>query len=280
MQNNQKVEKLIESSGLLTHHKTIQVLKESGWSVLISPYYHDTLTGKSREIDIIAEKRFTAGSRAWNDEVEVVAQLFIECKFIKDEAIFWFDSKDEKGIADKIANELGWNISKNGSIINTNYSHSRQTFDCRELHYFKNDRVVKIFSSSGTGDKDVFYKGIDQCLGSLISHEQDGRNIIFKQKYEITNKKIIRFPIISCGNYQNIFSVEIDNDGKPNHSQIKDDNTQMEINYSYLNKAGAALKTLFIIDVVNLDKLADFLLEIEKDANSMASTFNFTRDRS
>lgn len=53
--NKHKIKKLIEDSGIITHKKVIDVLREQGWKLLISLYYYDNISNAVREIDIIAK---------------------------------------------------------------------------------------------------------------------------------------------------------------------------------------------------------------------------------
>src|SRR3989344_2842552 len=95
MTDKNTINKLIESSGILTHKKVIDILREQGWKLLISPYYYDNISNTVREIDIIAEKQFSSfSSYSRNSSVQVNVQLFIECKYIKQEIVLWFDNKD------------------------------------------------------------------------------------------------------------------------------------------------------------------------------------------
>ena len=71
----------------------IDVLREQGWKLLISPYYYDNISNAVREI-IIAEKQFTFVDNWSQSSVQVNVQLFVECKYIKQEIVFWFDNKD------------------------------------------------------------------------------------------------------------------------------------------------------------------------------------------
>lgn len=41
------------------HARVAKLLRDSGWEVLVSPYYRDNATDKTREADIIAEREFT-----------------------------------------------------------------------------------------------------------------------------------------------------------------------------------------------------------------------------
>ena len=50
--DEQKIKKLIEDSGIITHKKVIDVLRKQGWKLLISPYYYDNISNAVREIDI------------------------------------------------------------------------------------------------------------------------------------------------------------------------------------------------------------------------------------
>ena len=92
---DKKINTLVEESGMITHFKTTNILKKKDWSVLISPYYHDSISDSIRETDLIAEKQFNSANRH-DSSVQINIQLFVECKYINREVVFWFNEIDMK----------------------------------------------------------------------------------------------------------------------------------------------------------------------------------------
>ena len=70
--NSGAVEKIIAESGHDFHLKVSDFLISLGWEAQISSHYNDFITGKDREIDIIATKRFNAFPRSNEDSHCVV----------------------------------------------------------------------------------------------------------------------------------------------------------------------------------------------------------------
>jgi hypothetical protein len=53
------VKEIVDESGNSFHCRVTNFLKQKGWHTLISPYYMDGATNKPREIDLIAENKWT-----------------------------------------------------------------------------------------------------------------------------------------------------------------------------------------------------------------------------
>lgn len=259
MSKNESVDKLIESSGIITHHKVINKLREQGWHVLISPFYYDNIVNNIREIDIIAEKQFNSGLAGDSDQ-QINVQLFLECKYIIKEIIFWFDDKNESGAVSKLEKDTGLRIL-----------HGRTSADITpdKFHYLSNQKVAKLFSTN-TNKEDVIYKAITQCLNSEIYYDQWSNNPIhfsFSRRQGVKTA-IIKYPVIICDNFDKLQEVNFTN-GTYEHKNIKDF-FQLEINYTYLDKTKTrAITENFWIDIVNFNDLDSFIGVIEKEAREI-----------
>ena len=53
--------KIIEKSGNGFNIEVANYLKSLNWEVCVGQYYSDPVTGKSREVDILAKKNFSVG---------------------------------------------------------------------------------------------------------------------------------------------------------------------------------------------------------------------------
>ena len=89
-----KVKELIEKSGNNFHCKVFNELIKKGWKVSVSPYYNDNITDKPREVDLIAERPFRFKDKINHEFIHIFVRLFIECKYIPSETVFWFHNKD------------------------------------------------------------------------------------------------------------------------------------------------------------------------------------------
>src|SRR3989338_2747288 len=153
-----EVQSIIEKSGNSFHSRVVNLLREGGWTVLVSPYYSDNFTDKPREIDIIAEKGFDIGMwvNEWVGTVNV--QLFLECKYINEKIVFWFDAKDEYRAIERIMKD-------------TRLEHPNQNNSIRVNHYLSDAFVAKLFASlkrDGSDEHNLFQRAINQSLNALV----------------------------------------------------------------------------------------------------------------
>lgn len=236
MKKNDPILKIIEKSGNGFHLKVNDHLKSLGWDVDISQYYSDPVTGKPREIDIIAKKKFQIGDSREN----ILMRFFIECKYVSDENVIWFMDKD---------------LEKTKELISSN----RILRDCEEYqlrvtdgietkihHYMNGSKVAKLTAKNG--NTDIFFDGMNGCLHGLISLEN--------QDYETYR---LDYPLIVLNSFNKIHEV-VDSETTP-YSTITE-NFQLAVDYSYLEK-DKQVKRHFIVDVVSLELLTEFLKEIE-----------------
>ncbi len=266
MKNSKSVNELIENSGMITHHKVINTLRNQGWTLSIAPYYYDNIANTVREIDIVAEKQFNSSDWRNQSSIQINVQLFLECKFIKQEIAFWFDNKDIDGAVVKLEKDTDLQILHNryGADI---------TID--KFHYLNKDKVAKLFSTNSNKD-DVIYKALTQCLNSKIYYDQWFNRPIHHKFFEHkeTTASILKYPIIVCNKFDNFLQVEFDGD---NYSYDKiNDNFQLEVNYTYLDKTRTKAEAeIFLIDIVNFDNLLQFLNTIEEETKSIISAKSF-----
>lgn len=260
----EKIKKLVENSGIITHHKVINSLRKKDWDVLISPYYYDNISNRISEIDVIAEKQFNSCPNGFSPSVQINVQLFLECKYIKQEILFWFDSKDKDSAASKIENDTGLTIL-----------HNRMSADIlpEKFHYLKSDKVAKLFSSNANRD-DIIYKAMSQSLNAKIYYDQWLNKPIIKEfvSSDKNKTKILKYPIIVCDNFGKLIEIELHGD-KYEHKEIKD-HFQLELNYTYLDKSRTRAKTdYFLIDIVDFNYIDSFLNEMEKEANALIDPY-------
>lgn len=239
---------LIEKSGNNFHYQVVNFLRQKGWFVSISPYYNDNIGNKSREIDIVAERQFDIKNHFGKYNGVVFVRLFIECKFINKPVVFWFDEINNDMVIKKIM-EITL-LNPENTLIKTH-------------HYFKNNQVAKLFTSSSDKmqDNELIYKAFIQSLNAMLYYRSN-RSIIPKGNLKPTDtKKKLEYPIIICNSFKNFFKVNPDD--KKGYLEL-DGNFLLEVNYAYPDETGYATSDYFLIDIVNFEKLDNFLKELEE----------------
>ncbi len=268
MDQNEK--KIVENSGILTHLKTVACLRKNGWTVNISPYYYDNVSDLIKEIDIIAEKQFNSADRH-DSSVQVNVQLFIECKYVNHEIVFWFDSINKEKAVKRLEEKTDLRILY-GSRMSADIGQEK-------FHYLQSETVAKLFSTS-SNKEDLVYKAISQCLRSLVYHEQFVNVPIANEFREDSRADtlIVRYPMVVCDNAENLKEVEVNMGTSEFSTKTAADSFILETNYIYFNKAkSATLDDYFLIDFVSLPGLDGFLKTIEVEAADIVRAMTYKR---
>lgn len=246
-QTKTTAEEIIERSGNSFHSKVVKKLRECGWSVLVSPHYSDNFTDKPREIDIIAEKKFDVKGfvHSWLGTLNV--RLFIECKYINGDTVFWFDSKDQDRAVDRIMRDTGMD-------------HPTKNVTIQRHHYYQDVPVAKLFASDKgkNEENEMISKAINQNLNATVYYRNRGDLNLAKTPYGHRENVLsyVSYPIIVVSSLDRFHSTDMDGSGviAPITEPF-----QLEVNYAYTDKDRNAHSEYFLIDVTSLDKLADFL---------------------
>jgi hypothetical protein len=244
------VEEIMEKSGNGFHVRVVNLLRKEKWTVLVSPYYSDNFTDKPREIDIIAERKFDVNSFTdWLGTLNI--RLFIECKYVNGDTVFWFDDKDKTRATERIMTDTGM-------------EHPSHNINIKELHYFADVLVAKLFSSkkSRGEDNELVNKAINQNLNSMIYYRN--RDDLMPKDPHTRNQVLRRvsYPIIVVNSFEHFFRTSMDDDtGKV---EPITEPFQLEVNYAYVDKERSGRNEYFLIDVVSIDKLPEFLAMLEK----------------
>jgi len=259
MVTNENIKKLIENSGIITHSTTSQIFKDQGWFVLISPYYYDDISESVRETDLITEKQFYSSDNWRSSSVQVNVQLFVECKYIKQEIVFLFDKIDKKKALETLEKETNLRISS---------PYTRQGGDITDdqFRYLNESLAAKIFSTN-SNKEDVIYKAMNQVLHSQIYHRAKGKKPIeneFIQHKEIFSH-IIQYPVIVCDGFDKLLEVKFENNKKYTTQPIQK-RFLLEANYR---------DEYFLIDIIDINYLQEFLENIDKEANKLISSYSF-----
>lgn len=252
MQNSNKelAEEIIKRSGNSFHSKVVKQLRESGWGVLVSPHYSDNFTDKPREIDIIAEKKFDVDEFIYGWLGTVNVRLFIECKYVNGNNVFWFDAKDKDRAAERIMRDTGM-------------EDLQRDLSTQKHHYYSDAPVAKLFSSDKgrSEDNEMMSKAINQNLNATVYYRNKGDlNLIKTSKGYIERVlNYLSYPIIVVNSFDHFYSTDMD--GSCKATPITEP-FQLEVNYAYTDKEINQHSEYFIIDVVSLDKLPDFLSSV------------------
>jgi len=248
------IKNIIDESGNNFHCKVVRYFTEKGWYVLVSPYYTDFVTDKPREIDIITEKVYPIHANF--NIIYISVKLYVECKYIPHEVVFWFSDKDKKRSKDWLLKHTP--ITENNVYINKHHYNNE-----------KNTKVAKLFASSFNKqiENETIFRAINQCLNATI-YNKFSSSIIPNNKTKIT--KILHYPVIVFNSFDKFYRVDMDVDNEP----LKiDDSFQHEINYAYLNQDKKSRNEYFLIDFVEFIKLDNFLDIIEQDVLAIGNFY-------
>jgi hypothetical protein len=246
----EEVKDIISRSGNSFHCNVLKHLKAQGWTILVSPYYNDNVSGKPREIDLIAEKAFAIKSTFSSFWGNVNVRLFIECKYIPQKTVFWFHDKDDE---------------KSMALVEQTSPCRRDNIYTKQHHYLSGGRVAKLFADEKTkgADNEVFFKALNQTLNGLIYYRNRGSIIQTRPNQGDYTKYVLCYPVIACNSFDNLYSVNIDTDDDPVRLR---GSFQLEVNYAYIGQQGVSANEFFLIDIVDFEVFDEFLGAIKKDA--------------
>lgn len=253
---DENIKKLVERSGIPSHLKTTNILREKGWPVLVSPYYHDSISDSIRETDLVAEKQFNTGHGS-GSSVHLNVQLFIECKYIKQEVVFWFDNLNKQRAVMALEEETGLDI------VYAGYKHSGDITPA-EFHYLKDESVAKLFSTN-LSQEDVIYKAMNQCLHSQLYYRRRGKRPINQEfnAHPKAHTQVIQFPVIVCDNFSNLLRLKAGVDEEYQVENLQN-HFILEVNYR---------EDYFLIDIVDINYFSTFLDEFEQEAGKLVNAY-------
>ncbi|MFM9887382.1 MAG: hypothetical protein ACKVQT_30510, partial [Burkholderiales bacterium] len=151
------VTQLIEGSGNNFHAKVARWFHSQGWHIVVSPYYMDQVQSRAREIDLTAEKLWPIRGDFGRHHGDVVVRLFVECKYVASEAVFWFAKK---------------NVSAAKKLVCRSGAFQENHPYTNEHHYLAtNPSVAKLFASNNIRgqENEPFYKALNQALNATVS---------------------------------------------------------------------------------------------------------------
>ncbi|MCK5044304.1 hypothetical protein KAR26_01060 [Candidatus Parcubacteria bacterium] len=250
MKKEDSVKELIKKSGNTFHYQVINFLKKNNWEVLISPYYNDNQTNKAREIDIIAEKKFAIES-SFRKIGDLNIRFFIECKYIDEPNVFWFDDRDNEKTIKRI-------------IKDTGHKHPNENILIKNHHYLKNKQAAKLFASAKSKlfENEPVYKALNQSLNGMIYYKNSAPTLQQKPTGKIIKiLKTVNYPLILFNNFDKIYQADLWDE---NDYSKTDESFQLEVNYAYLDIAKNNINEYFLIDIIDFNKFDKFLENLER----------------
>ncbi len=244
---------IISESGNSFHCRVTNYLQKQEWHTLVSPYYMDSATNKPREIDLIAEKSWLYDNRFEKKYGTINIKLFIECKYIPQTNVFWFSDKDM--------------VSTREWVLSNTPLCERNTFTDQHHYISTNPKVAKLFASKNKPniENEVIYKALNQSLNAMVYLRHGGSVIP-----EVPNRNnnilaTVEIPVILCNSFEKFHRVDMEDSSNP---QVINENFQLEVNYAYMDQHRNHQNEYFLIDIVNFNKMGEFLslMESDKDA--------------
>ena len=243
--NKQKTpEEIIAESGNGFNCKVATAFRNAGWDVTLSPYYVDSATNMPREFDLLCQKQFTIKG-ASSREHPLLYQLFVECKYLKQPIVFWFDIRDRD-------RALLW-LNSRTPFKSNNANHAKQH------HMQAGGHVAKLFSD-GTKEenREAFYRALAQCLGALTQSDWGTKQ---------SNKRAcISYPVIVHSDTADLYRVDVMNGSSP--PTLLETNIVLELNYAYMDRRGRNQQEYFLIDVVRFSRLREFLATLDEEVEA------------
>lgn len=243
---NDPFQEILTTNGNNHHAKVVSKFRSLKWQTLVSPYYSDNITDKSREIDVIVERDFMLNNRFHDDVGPIRVRLFLECKYIFQETVLWFDEKDMERTYRLIDSTIGSETTKYNYQA-TNYS------------YGKNEPVAKLFGSKkGNEENEVLSKALNQCLNAYVYYKH--RTTSSTPRYTGISGSI-SYPVIVCNSFDKFRKVAMSDASQK--IEVVTEPFQLEVNYAYLDTDKKPQNEFFLIDVITINQIDEYLAHIE-----------------
>jgi hypothetical protein len=250
-----EITELIRNSGNSFHAKVARWFSDNGWHIVISPYYMDQAQSKAREIDLVAEKLWPITDMFGRATKDIAVRLFIECKFVASDAVFWFADKDKESALD---------------LVCASGPFRRDNSYTEKHHYLsQSSRVAKLFATGNAraAENEPFYKALNQSLNAMTSMRGQPLAIPLVRDSRRHPVAVLEHPVVVCSSFERVFSVDFFTGSEPESIQ---DNFQLEVSYAYIDRNASQRSDYFLIDFVAFDKIAEFSNAIDCGAKAAA----------
>lgn len=251
------VVQLIEGSGNTFHSKVARWFIANGWHVVVSPYYLDQAQSKARELDLVVEKLWPIRNIWHRTEGHVLVRLYVECKFVSHEAVFWFAPKNQ--------------VAAKKLVCGFSPFRPDNTYTDKHHYLTRSPQVAKLFASNGgrAQENDPFYKALNQALNATVAMKGNPPSHPDLAGLRHDGKRVLlEYPIIVCSSFSQLYSLDFLADSAP--APLKE-NFQLEVQYAFLDRQGRQLDEYFLIDVAEFDQLQQLEVGISEGASAAAT---------
>jgi hypothetical protein len=210
---------------------------------------------KARELDLVVEKLWPIRADFGQPEGDVVVRLFVECKFVASEAVFWFAPKDADA-----ANKL---VCSSGAFRENN------TYTQRHHYLAKSPTVAKLFASnnSRTSENEPFFKALNQALNATVAMRGKSPSHPSIAARRGGTLVMLEFPVVVCSSFDQLYAVDFLAESDP--TPIRE-NFQLEVQYAFLDWSGNQHEDYFLLDFVEFSQLGAFENAVGEDAKAAA----------
>lgn len=249
------VTELIQGSGNNFHAKVARWFHGNGWHTVVSPYYMDQTQSKARELDLIVEKPWPIKNVFGEPEGDVLVRLFVECKFVASESVFWFAPKNQAAAANLVCS-LGPFRPEN-------------TYTFKHHYLARSPSVAKLFASnnSRTQENEPFFKALNQALNATVAMKSKSPAHPSMQNRRWGTVVTLNYPVVICSSFADLYAADFLNDSEP--APILE-NFQMEVQYAFLDNAGNRRDDYFLLDFVEFDQLPAYESDLAAGAGAAA----------
>ena len=255
----QTVEQFASQHGNNFHAQVVSFLRKAGWSVTVSPFYRDNATDKAREADVFADKVFHVHGVSGFSGSSFPVRLVIECKYVKESIVFWFDQKDADEAEKRIVTDI--------RVLEPFHENT----NIEGHHWYAVREVAKLFATFNPNreerqpENEIIFSSIDKVLNCLIYH----RNLFFSTlpKTSPGSQPPISYPLIVLNSFSELFKTTMQ---RPESIKSLDKEVWFpaEVNYAYISYGnGLRFSNLeyFLVDIVNFTRLDDYLALLKEN---------------
>lgn len=231
------LENLIDESGHELQADFVDQFTQDGWTAFQNKHYTDISSRKSREIDVIFEKTYEVSEMFGHVLGRLCVRLFFSCKHFPTKYLLHPLPKEERVVEDAI---------NNAGIISSRDLQS----GFGSHHYFSDAHPTVIKAWDFKGD-DLMFKAWNSSVHSLIGLERTSA----------LASPVINLPVIGTRHFNNLF---LRDRSKVRYKKVAS-NQQLEIDYHYLDLKDRELDRIFLVDLIALNTVKEFLADIDKD---------------
>lgn len=121
-------------------------------------------------------------------------------------------------------------------------------------------------------EHEPIYKALNQSLNAMVYHRNSVSIIPETTSSQQNITHTIEYPLIVCNSFDKFFRTEIDSNNDP---VVINDNFQLEVNYAYMDTNKEQKNEFFLIEVIDYNKLDDFLEVIKDDVGSILQVIDY-----